>query len=228
MTTVDVGDAFELIFTTTPGATVLRSWYDPDDTPIVELDPVAENPPGSGRYPYTFQTTSPGMWTVRVTVSGTATAVEEHNVFARAIPAEKPLAATGHVAEQYGPLAGDQEALVKSLLRAASAMIRARIPAVDTMIADGRLNPELVALAATHMVLRVLRNPSGLRSEAIGPFSRAYDTKYAAGQLVLGEEELGLLTPVIVDPLLAPFPVGTAWLRPGLAPPPYGVTRGWI
>lgn len=228
MTTVDVGDAFEIIFTTTPGATVLRSWYDPDDTPVSELEPVAENPAGSGRYPYTFQATTPGMWTVRVTVSGTATAVEEHYVFARAVPALKPLAATGHVAEQFGELTGDQEVLVKALLRAASAMIRARIPTVDTMIADGRLNPELVALAAANMTLRVLRNPSGLRSEAVGPFSRAYDTKYAVGQLVIGAEELGLLTPVIVDPALIPFPVGTAWVRPGMAPPPYGVIRGWV
>lgn len=228
MTTVDVGDAFELIFTTTPGATVLRSWYDPDDVPVAELQPVAENPAGSGRYPYTFQATSPGMWTVRVTVSGTATAVEEHYVYARAIPAVKPLAATGHIAEQFGALSGDQETLVASLIRAASAMIRARIPLVDTMIGDGRLNPDLVALAITNMVLRVLRNPSGLRSEAIGPFSRAYDTKYAAGQLVIGEEELGLLTPVVVDPALAPFPVGTAWLRPGMAPLPYGINRGWV
>lgn len=228
MTTVDVGDAFELTFTTVTGATVRRSWYDPDDVPVVELEPIPEDPPGSGLYPYVFQCTVAGMWTVRVTVSGAAVAVEEHYVFARAVPAEKPLAATGHVAEQFGALSGDQETLVKSLLRAASAMIRARIPTVDTMISDGRLNPELVALAATNMVLRVLRNPSGLRSEAIGPFSRAYDTKYAAGQLVLGAEELGLLTPVIIDPALVPFPVGTAWLRPGLAPPPYGVVRGWI
>lgn len=228
MTTVDVGDAFEIIFTTAPGATVLRSWYDPNDDPIVELDPVAENPPGSGQYPYTFQATSPGMWTIRVTVSGTATAVEEHYVYARAVPAEKPLAATGHVAEQFGALTPDQETLVKALIRAASAMVRARIPLVDTMIADGRLNPDLVALAITNMVLRVLRNPAGLRSEAVGPFSRAYDTKYAAGQLVLGEEELGLLTPVVVDPLLAPFPVGTAWVRPGMAPLPYGIDRGWV
>jgi hypothetical protein len=107
-------------------------------------------------------------------------------------------------------------------------MIRARIPQVDVMIADGRLNPDLVALAITNMILRVLRNPAGLRSEAVGPFSRAYDTKYAAGQLVLGEEELGLLTPVVIDPSLAPFPVGTAWLRPGMAPPPYGIRRGWV
>jgi hypothetical protein len=228
VTTVDVGDAFEIVFTTTPGATVLRSWYDPNNDPVIELDPVAEDPPGSGQYPYTFRATAPGMWTARVTVSGTTTAVEEHYVYARAVPAQKPLAATGHVAEQFGALTSDQEVLVKSLIRAASAMIRARLPLVDAMIADGRLNPDLVALAITNMILRVLRNPSGLRSEAVGPFSRAYDTKYAAGQLVLGEEELGLLTPVVVDPSLAPFPVGTAWVRPGMAPLPYGIDRGWI
>jgi hypothetical protein len=228
VTTVDVGDAFEIVFTTTTGATVLRSWYDPDDVPVVELEPIVEDPPGSGRFPYTFQATAPGVWTARVTVSGAATGVEEHHVYARAVPQVKPLAVIGHVVDQYGALTAAQESLVRSLLRAASAMIRARIPSVDTMIADGRLDPDLVALAATNMILRILRNPGGLRSKTVGPFSYTYDTRYAAGQLVFGIDDLALLTPVVVDPALAPFPVGTAWLRPGLAPLPYGIDRGWI
>lgn len=227
MTTVDVGDAFEIVFTTATGATVRRSWYDPDGQPVVELEPVAEYPPGSGKYPYVFQATAPGVWTARVTVTGTATGVEEHHVYARAVPEVKPLAVVGHVVEQFGALTPAQETLTKSLLRAASAMIRGRFPAVDTLIAAGRLNPDLVALAVTNMVLRVLRNPAGLRSETIGPFSRSYDTKYAAGLLVLGEDELPLLTPTAVVTSLA-SPVGTIMLRPGMAPPPYGVRRGWI
>ncbi len=227
MTTVDVGDAFEIVFTTEPGATVLRSWYDPYNEPIVELEPVAEYPPGTGKFPYVFQATSPGVWTARVTVSGTATAVEEHHVYARAVPEIKPLAVNGHVAEQFGTLTPAQESLTKALLRAASAMIRSRYPAVDSLIAAGRLNPDLVALAATNMVLRVLRNPGGLRSETIGPFSRSYDTKYAAGLLVLGADEEPLLTPPIVVGAAA-SPVGTIFLRPGLAPPPYGINRGWV
>lgn len=226
MTTVDVGDAFELVFTTVPGATVAVSWYDPDDQPVVELEPTDENPVGSGRFPYTFQTDRPGTWTARVTVTGLTNAVEEHYVYARPIPSIKPLAVLGHVVEQFGTMTAAQEGLTNALLRAASAMVRARYPVLDTMLADGRLNPDLVALAVTNMVLRVLRNPAGLRAESIGPFSRAYDTTYAAGLLVFSKDEAALLTPIkTADTAITP--IGTATLRAGLAPYPYGVRRGW-
>jgi hypothetical protein len=45
------------------------------------------------------------------------------------------------------------------------------------------------------MVLRVLRNPSGLRSETVGPFSRSYDTSVAAGLLVFTDDEEQLIAP---------------------------------
>ncbi len=217
MTTVDVGDAFELTFTTTPTATVRNSWYDPDDQPVYELQPIVEDPIGSGRFPQTFQTDRAGVWTVRVVVSGAAVAVEEHYVFARPVPAEKPLAVLGHVVEQFGPLTAAQEGLTNALLRAASKIVRARMPALETMLADGRLDPDLVALAVTNMVLRVLRNPGGLRAETVGPFSRTYDTTHAAGLLVLTKDETPLLVPTVTE-ATAVSPIGTARLVAGLAP----------
>lgn len=218
MTAVDVGDAFELVFTTTPGATVERSWYDPSDVAVFEDDPVDEHPDGSGRYPSTFQATVSGLWTARVHVTGTATAFEEHHVYARQVPAVKPLAVLGHVAEQFGTLTPAQEGLTKALLRAASALVRSQFPDVDEQIASGLLDPDVVALAVTNMVLRVLRNPSGLRSQTIGPFSYTYDTTLAAGALVIGPAEVGMLTPVTVAAASAAFAIGTARITPGMAP----------
>ncbi len=225
MTTVDVGDAFELVFTTVTGATVLRSWYDPDDTPIVELEPIVEFPAGTGRYPYTFQATRAGTWTARVTVSGTATAVEEHHVYARAVPAVKPLAVVGHVTEQFGALSAAQEGLTKALLRAASKLVRAQFPNVDAQLASGALDPDVVALAATNMVLRVLRNPRGLRGQTIGPFSYTYDTSLAAGELVIGPNEQAVLSPVTA----AASAIGSVRIRAGMAPPirGRGYRGGW-
>ena len=52
---------------------------------------------------------------------------------------------------------------------------------LDADITAGLLDPELAALTVANMVLRVLRNPSGLRAETTGPFSRTYDTTAAAG-----------------------------------------------
>ncbi len=227
MTAVDVGDAFELVFTTTPGATVERSWYNPSDVPVFELEEVEENPAMSGRLPPTFQATSAGLWKALVTVSGAATAVEEHYVFARPIPSVKPLAVLGHVAEQFGTLTAAQEGLTKALLRAASALVRSQFPDVDQQIADGLLDAEVVALAVTNMVLRVLRNPSGLRSQTIGPFSFTYDTTLAAGALVIGPSEAGMLTPPAVAAASAAYAIGTARITAGMAPPRRRRTCGW-
>ncbi len=229
MTTVDVGDVFELVFTTSAGATVQRSWYDPDSTPAIELEPIAEDPPGSGRYPNTLQATRAGMWTARVTVSGTATAVEEHYVYARPIPAIPPLAVIGHISEQFGTLTPAQEGLAKALLRAASKLVRAQYPLVDTQIRDGILDAEVVALAVTNMVLRVLRNPRGLRSQSIGPFSYTYDTQLAAGELVVGANEQAALSPVTAA-AAAVSAIGMTRIQAGMAPPVRNCGRyrgGW-
>ncbi len=228
MTTVDVGDAFELTFATATGADVTLSWYDPDDTAVLDAVEVAESPAGSGQFPYTLLPDRAGLWKAVFTASGTATSVERYWVRAVDVLGEdRPLAVLGDVVAQYGTMTAAQQTLTNTLLRAVTRMIRARIPTVDAMISDGRLDPELVALAATNMVLRVLRNPGGLRSETVGPFSRTYDTSSAAGLLAFTIDDLALLTPS-ADPDAFPVQVGTVWMRPGLAPRPYGkVGRGW-
>lgn len=229
MTTVDVGDAFELVFTTVPGATVRRSWYDPQDVPVYELDPIEEDPVGSGRFPATFQATHSGYWKVLVTVSGLAVAVQEHYVYARAVPAIRPLAVLGHVAEQYGTLTPAQEGLVNTLLRAASALVRSHYPTIDAQIAAGQLDPEVVALGITNMVLRVLRNPKGLRAQTVGPFSFTYDTTQAAGELVISANEAAVFTPVTAA-AAAVSAVGTVRIGAGMAPPvrsPRRYRGGW-
>lgn len=223
---VDVGDAIELTFSANTGASVTATWLDPDLVPVVEDETVPENPPGSGRYPATFLPTRAGMWTARFTASGAATANEAYFVRATVFTGPPPLAAVGDVAAQFGSLTPAQETLAGWLLRAASQIVRSRFPKVDEQIAAGRLSADMVALAVTNMVLRVMRNPGGLRSETVGPFSRSYDTTTAAGLLVLTDTDSALLEPT-PEPGGAPGVVRTIWARPGLAPPPYGVRHGW-
>jgi hypothetical protein len=195
---VDVGDALELTFTTTTGATVTASWYDPDLVPVFEDETVTESPGGSGRFPYTFLVDRPGMWKAVFAASGTVTANDAYYVRARSLSGLAPLAAVGDVGEQYGSMSAAQEQLTGVLIRAASQMIRGRRADIDAQIAAGTVSGDLVALAVSNMVLRVLRNPSGLRSETVGPFSRAYDTTYAAGLLVLTADDEALINPVAV------------------------------
>jgi hypothetical protein len=90
------------------------------------------------------------------------------------------------------------------------------------------VSADLVALAVTNMVLRVMRNPGGLRAETVGPFSRTYDTTYAAGLLVITGDDEALLNPVAqpgavvagpVRMLQAHAPLGISPLyRPGPRP----------
>lgn len=224
---VDVGDAIELTFSTVTGATVLVSWFDPDMVAVVDQAAVTETPAGSGSYPYTFLPTSAGVWTAQFTASGAATAVERYYVRATALTGPPPLAAIGDVAGQYGTFTPAQESLTGWLLRAASKMVRARFPNIDAQLAASTLDRDVVALAVTNMVLRVLRNPGGLRSETVGPFSRSWDTRVAAGLLVITADEEAMFTPTITLPATV-NPVGTVYLRPGLAPYPKGLNRsGW-
>lgn len=221
MTSVDVGDAIELTFQGVTGATVTASWYDPDNVAVVDSDPVPENPAGSGLYPYTFLPTAPDMWHAVFTASGAMTAVETYWVRAVDVLAgPPPLATVGDVGELYpGTLTTAQEGLVGALLRRASSMVRNAYPDLADRIAAGTLDPDIVAHAVVNMVLRVLSNPRGLRSETVGPFTRTFDTGHATGLLTLTDAEAALLAPKRTNRSRA----RTIMVRPGLAPPPWGV-----
>lgn len=222
---VDVGDAIELTFTSTPGATVVMSWFDPNVIAALDQVPVAENPVGSGKYPMTLTPSAPGMWEARFYATGTVTAVESFWVRAVSVTGPPPLATVGEVKEQFGSMSLAQEGLAGSLLRAASKIVRQQYPALDRFIGEGRLDPEVVGLAVVNMVLRVLRNPRGLRAETTGPFSVTYDTTTAVGELVVSSSEAALLVPRRVVGGVKGV-AGTIRVTPGLPLPP-GYRRGW-
>lgn len=193
---VDVGDVIELTFATVTGAAVTVSWLNPDQVAVLDAEPVTEDPAGSGKFPWTLRPTTAGMWTAEFRASGVTEAIERYYVRVTSFTGPPPLAAVGDVAAQFGTLTAAQQTLAAWLLRAASRMIRAARPSIDAQIADGTVDGDLAALAVTNMVLRVLRNPGGLRAETTGPFSRSYDTSVAAGLLVFTPGEASLLIPV--------------------------------
>lgn len=217
---VDVGDAFTLTFTSIVGATVTVDWLNPDLAPVLDQEPVSADPPGSNKFPMVFTGDRAGMWTARFFTAG---ATEDYYVrVVSNVGQPPPLAAVGDVVAQYGTLTADESTLTKYLLRAASKMIRQRMPNIDLLITNSRLDADVVALVPAAMVLRVLRNPEGLRSETTGPFSRTYDTSAAAGLLTLTADDLANLTPGPVAPPTgaAPWvPAATIRVTPGMAPP---------
>jgi hypothetical protein len=221
---VDTGEAIELTFITVPGATVVVNWLDPYLTPVLDSVAVTESPPASGKFPKTFIPTSPNMWTAQFIASGTTSAIEEYHVRARALLGPLPFAAVGDVAAQFGSMTPAQAGLTAHLTRAGSTLLRLRARQagldMDADLASGRLTHEAAALAVVNMVLRVLRNPNGLRAETVGPFSRTFDTTAAAGLLVVTDTDLSIVTPPPVVPEgVAGLGVGTIRVVPGMAPP---------
>ena len=212
---IDVGDAFELTFTTAVGADVEVTWLDPDQAPVFSDVTVAETPAGSGRFPFTFLPDRAGVWTAQFRASGAATQFEQYWVRASSVSGPLPLAVLGDLAGQMGSLTTAQESIANWLLRAASALVRSRYPGIDDLITAGTLSADVVALGVANMVVRVLRNPRGLRQETVGPFSRAYDTSNAAGLLVITDEEAVMFTVAAATPVMA---VGSIRMTPGLVP----------
>lgn len=215
---VDVGEAMELTFSGPTGSEVTATWLDPNQLTVVDMAAVAETPAGSGKFPMTFTPTSAGVWTALFRTSGQS---ESYFVRAQPVIGPPPFAVIGDVGKQFGPMTPAQEGLTGHLVRAASALLRGRAPALDEDIRSGRVDRENAATTVTNMVLRVLRNPQGLRAETTGPFSRTYDTSAAAGQLVVTDYDLAAIErgPAPMPDGLAALGVGTIRVQPGLAPP---------
>lgn len=222
---VDVGDALELTFNTQPGADVTVTWLNPDQEPVEAAVPVTETPTGSGQFPHTFIATTPGVWTAEFIAGGTTAAIERYYVRATALSGPPPFAAIGDVVSQYGSMTPGEETLAGVLLKAASNMIRSRRPLIDQQLADGTISRDMAALAVTNMVLRVMRNPAGLRSETVGPFSRSYDTTHAAGLLVFTDDEADLIDPT--GDSTPPAAIGQITPKATLAIGPINRKGGW-
>lgn len=105
-----------------------------------------------------------------------------------------PFATSEDVAAQWRPLTDDQVLIVDELLDYASAILRQRVGLIDDRLADGTLDPVLVRGVAVAMVLRVMRNPDGIRQRTAGAVSVTFDDARAAG-IDPTPSELSMLAP---------------------------------
>lgn len=104
-------------------------------------------------------------------------------------------------------------ALTNALIRRASAMVRDAVVNIDLRLANSTLDSQTVADVVADMVIRVLRNPEGVKQETIGPTATTYDPTVASGRLFIDPEQLYMLTPSIA----VRSPVGTIRTVPVLA-----------
>lgn len=97
------------------------------------------------------------------------------------------------VAELYGPLTSAEDTTATRLLNFASALVRRQVPDLDARIAAGTIEPIVVSTVVAQMVIRVLRNPEGYKSENSADYGYELDASRAAGQVYIAPDELALL-----------------------------------
>lgn len=100
--------------------------------------------------------------------------------------------------EYNGEIPADSEAYVARKLAAAELIVQRAVGGdIAAYIASGKTSAAEVRLVLCDMVIRLLRNPGGVRTETAGPFSRTIDQSVASGNLWLTRDDkrkLGLRT----------------------------------
>ena len=93
-------------------------------------------------------------------------------------------------------LTGDEASNGEALLADAWAMLTHRLPTLEAALEDETISRQLVIAVECSMVLRVLRNPDGKRSESIDDYAWTRDGAVSAGALYVSDEELSWLSPI--------------------------------
>ena len=81
------------------------------------------------------------------------------------------LATITDVENRWRPLTDEETVVASTRLDDASELVRTLIPGIDDAITAGTVSESLVAAQVAAMVIRVLRNPNGVRQESIGDYS---------------------------------------------------------
>ncbi len=198
MASTNVGDAVALKFEAIAGISVTAEIIEPDGT-IGAPVPVTADPAEPDTYPFTFIPDVTGVWRVRFKGSGAAVATETYTVTVTdTASGPAPFATAATVELVWRDLAPEEEARADTLCRYASQIIRQAVPDIDARIAAGRLSADVASFVCVQMVLRVMRNPSGVAAETVGPWSVTYGSTgtQATGALYISDAELALLTGV--------------------------------
>lgn len=196
MASTNVGDAVSLVFEAVAGISVTAEIIEPDGT-LGTAVPVTADTTKPDTYPFTFVPDRTGIWRVRFRGSGAAVATETYTVTVTdTASGPAPFATAATIEAVWRDLSPVEATRADTLARFASDIIRQAAPGIDDRIATGRLSGDIAAFVCAQMVLRVMRNPSGVAAETVGPWSVTYGSTgtQATGALYLAEEELSLLS----------------------------------
>jgi hypothetical protein len=97
-------------------------------------------------------------------------------------------------------------------LEEGSALLRQLVPGLDDAIAAGTVDALLVRKVLRDAVLRVLRNPTGVVSQTVGPESATFSGLGARAELGFLSAELALISPAGEGLSSGGFALGSARL----------------
>ncbi|HVV11581.1 Gp19/Gp15/Gp42 family protein [Amycolatopsis sp.] len=91
------------------------------------------------------------------------------------------------------PLDTDEQRVVTTRLDDAERMLRRRVPDLADQIAAGTIDQGDVVMIEADMVLRLIRNPDGYKTETDGNYSYTISAEVASGRLQVLADEWALL-----------------------------------
>jgi hypothetical protein len=97
---------------------------------------------------------------------------------------------------RFRSLTAEESTVAQALLDDAWAILLIQRPNLEADITAGDVPGEVVTFVVAQMVLRVLRNPDGIRQWSVDDASFTRDGSVSTGGLYASDYELGLLSPV--------------------------------
>lgn len=98
------------------------------------------------------------------------------------------------LAVRFRPLTDAESPVAEALLADAWAILLTSVPDLEARRTSGAISDGVLTSVVASMVLRVIRNPEGIRQWSIDDASFTRDTALSAGGLYLSDAELALLT----------------------------------
>lgn len=93
------------------------------------------------------------------------------------------------VADRWRPLSGPEETVAQTLLEDAWADVTQQVPSVPARVDASATFRRVVVSILVAMVLRVLKNPDGIRQMSIDDYQVTIDSTRSSGALYLADDE---------------------------------------
>jgi hypothetical protein len=91
-----------------------------------------------------------------------------------------------------------EHVVAQAMIDDAMTLLTVRRPTLLADVTAGLVTQESVVFVVSAMVLRVLKNPESKRQESIDDYSWTRDTAVSSGALYVSDDELRLITGVVV------------------------------